>query len=76
MVKVGPAQIEALPAKELEARGVARNGKGEGVFFLGVGGQPMVPGGVDGDLVGQGTQGSQQPGTAHHDSSVGLLHHG
>ena len=75
MVEVGAGQVVGLPAQEPEARSVAGDGEGEGRVLGRVAGQTMGPGGVNRDLIGQWSQGSQHTRTPDHDPRVGLPHH-
>ena len=74
MVKGGAAVVKAFPADKAQARRSARNGKRQGVF-IGVGHGLMGTGGINGDFVGEGAEGSQHPGAAHHYAVIPLFNH-
>ena len=76
VVETGTAQIKAFPAKEAQARSVARKGEGEGVGSLSVWGQLVIAGWIDGNFVGQRTQSGQYAGSSDDDASVGFFDDG
>ncbi len=69
MVEVGPAQVKALPAEERQAGRVAGDGEGKRLAPC-IGTQPMVPGMIDGNLIGNGPQSCQQPAPPYDDPGI------
>ena len=75
MVEMGTIEIEALPALELQSRGVAGDGEGEGRWVGRVVRQHVRRRWVQGDLIGKRGQGGQHPRSVDDYSGVGLFDH-
>ena len=73
MVEVGSAQVKALPAEERQAGRVAGDGEGKRLA-LRVRPHPMVPGMINGQLIGNGPQRGQQPTPPDNDPGIRLAH--
>jgi hypothetical protein len=75
MIEMRASHVKALPAEKFEAGGVAGDGEGKRLA-LRVGTKAMVAGMIDGQLIGNGPQGGQQPAALQDDPGVRLAHNG
>ena len=75
MVEVGPAHVKALTTQELQSWGITGYGESKGLA-PGVFAQQVGPGGVNDQLIGDGSQRRQDAAAPYDYSCVGLPHHG